>query len=194
MMTEHPTTLEDWWSWLKSYTIDDTYLDDKWAHECCILALKAVEEGNFGVGCVLLGPDGQVVTRGHNQVFQPHFRSDRHAEMVVMDDFEDQNPSIASMKGYRLYSSLESCPMCMARLIASGCEAILYVAPDLEGGMVHLESELPPIWRRLVDQQHQRWDVAECSPELKSAAFQIFLINAEELNNKLSGRSGAGIT
>src|SRR5262249_18485032 len=127
-----------WRKWLESYQPQAAYPDDAFAKLTCLLALEAVEEGDFGVGGILVDSSGNVVNAGHNLLFKPYFGSDRHAEMVVMDEFEDANQSLTKLVGYTFYTSLESCPMCLARLITSGVNKTLYVAPDLTGGMVHL--------------------------------------------------------
>jgi tRNA(Arg) A34 adenosine deaminase TadA len=60
----------------------------------CREALAAAGMGNYGVGAVLVDPNGYVVEQGRNSVFFPHFRSDLHAEMVVMNAFEERYPAI----------------------------------------------------------------------------------------------------
>src|SRR5215470_9976032 len=138
------------------------YPDDEWGKMVFGLAYEAVLLGNFGIGCVLVDPSGNVVASGHNEVFNPYFRSDRHGEMVVMDAFEENNKSVTSMAGYTLYTSLESCPMCLARLITSGVGTVKYLAPDTQGGMVHLMGNLPPVWQELA--KRQTFPQANCSP------------------------------
>ena len=186
-----PTTKEGWRKWLEAYEPKAEYPDDAAALECCLLALEAVETGNFGIGCVLHDPDGNEIVRGRsNEVFEPYFRSDRHGEMVLMDEFEDRFHHVSSMKGYTLYTSLESCPMCMARLITSGCGTVLYVAPDMTGGMVHLRDNLPPVWNQLIDKRDppQVFGQAKCSPELAQAGHDVFMLSGPDLNQKLIDR------
>jgi cytosine deaminase len=74
----------------------------------------------------------------------------------------------------------------MARRINSGCERIFYVANDTEGGMVHLQENLPSIWRELASRQ--TFAVAKCSSELQQAAHNILMLNAQELNQRLLQR------
>ena len=179
--------ISHWESFLASYEPNAALKDDFWALETCKLALTAVKLGNFGVGSLIVDPDGKIVATGHNQVFYPYFRSDRHGEMVVMNQFEEQYPNITSMKGYKLYTSLESCPMCMARLITSGCETVIHVADDLPGGMVHLREHLPPVWLELA--QNQQFRSAKCDPEIREAAKSIVMLNIEQLNQHLNQRS-----
>jgi tRNA(Arg) A34 adenosine deaminase TadA len=178
-----------WKEFLASYQPNLEYPDDLFALETSKLALQAVELGNFGIGSIIVDPHHKVVARGHNQVFYPYFRSDGHGEMIAMSNFEDRYRDVATMKGYTLYTSLESCPMCMARLITSGCERIIHVADDPLGGMVHLRNNLPPIWIKLA--KHQIFAKAQCSRELEEAAQRIFLMNVEELNERLHRHSEA---
>src|SRR5512138_3577201 len=60
----------------------------------CAEALAAARAGNYGVGAVLVDQDGEIVGRGRNTVFYPHFRSDLHAEMVAMTVFEERHPDV----------------------------------------------------------------------------------------------------
>lgn len=172
-----------WKTWLTNYEFNDRHPDDRYVWLTCVLALKAVDTGNFGVGCILIDCGGNIVVWAHNKVFNPYFRSDRHAEMVVMDKLEDTNRKINKLTNYILYTSLESCPMCLARLITSGANTVLYAAPDITGGMVHKMKDLPPIWIELA--KRQVFSQAKCSQDLINAANQIFLLNADELNEKL---------
>ena len=103
-----------------------------------------------------------------------------------MDRFEESHPEVISMDGYRLYTSLESCPMCMARLISSGVSVVLHVADDLEGGMVRQRHLLPPVWQKMMEPMV--FATARCSERLRDMARQIFAVNAAELNQKLLAR------
>ena len=178
--------VEKWKTSLMQYQFNDQYLDDGYAWLTSVLALVAIDADNFGVGAILVDGDGCVVYHAHNEVFNPYFRSDRHAEMVVMDKFENTHRDLTKLDGYAIYTSLESCPMCLSRLITSGIKKVLYVAPDVTGGMVHKMRDLPPVWTQLA--KRQTFAQAKCSDELISAASQIFLLNVDELNRKLKNR------
>jgi cytosine deaminase len=175
---------------LTEYEFDNAYPDDSYIWLADILALGAMNSGNFGVGCVLTDVNGNVVVQGHNEVFNPYFRSDRHGEMVVMDEFEDVHQNILSLEGFTLYTSLESCPMCLIRLITSGISRVLHAAPDVEGGMVHKMKYLPQFWIDLI--AGQVFSQAKCSQELIDIANEIFLYNADELKEKLKNRTALG--
>jgi tRNA(Arg) A34 adenosine deaminase TadA len=178
--------INTWKAHLTDYQPSTEYPDDAYAWLTCTLALEAIKIGNFGVGCILINDAGKVVTQGHNEVFNPHFRSDRHAEMVVMDDFEDAHPEFRKLDGYALYASLEPCPMCLVRLSTSGVGKILFAARDLNGGMVYKMNNLPPFWIELA--QRKIFHQAECSSDLVTAANQIFLLNLDELTAKVKAR------
>src|SRR5690242_5162589 len=89
---------------LAGYQSDGRCPDDQAAMACIEEACSALGEGNFGIGALLVDPDGKTVLRKHNQVFKPYFRSDAHAEMVVVREFETMHHD-QSLRGYTLYTS-----------------------------------------------------------------------------------------
>ncbi len=181
-------SITKWKTWLAGYQFQAEFRDEVYIWLSCILALKAASSGNFGVGCLLVNETGDVVVDGHNEVFAPYFRSDRHAEMMVMNTFEDLYPETQTMKGYTLYTSLEPCPMCLARLIMSGILKVFYAAPDDYGGMVQKMQALPVAFLNL--SQGQVFGQAKCSPALIQAAFDILAINKNKSTTKLQKRQG----
>jgi len=177
----------NWKGWLNEYGFLPGHPDEPYAWLSVVLALKSVDSGNYGVGSILVDADGKVISMGHNLVYSPHFRSDLHGEMVVLNMFENEHPEITTLEGYTLYTSLESCPMCLVRLISSGINAILHVSPDPIAGMVGMINFLPPLWREL--STRQTFARAACSDELSNAAVEIMLLNAEQLLEVLRKRS-----
>jgi cytosine deaminase len=171
---------------VKALVPDPNYPDDSYIIITLQEAIAAAKEGNFAVGAVLVREDGEVVERGHNRVFSPHFRSDLHAEMDVMTRFEEHHPETKSMEDFILYTSLEPCPMCFARLITSGVRRVYYASADEHGGMVHKLGQMPPAWIELASRQ--KFAKARCSPQLSDLAFRIFLTTAAENNRKLQER------
>jgi cytosine deaminase len=171
---------------VKAFVPHPEHPDDSFIIIALQEAIAAAKEGNFAVGAVLVGENGEIVERGHNHVFSPHFRSDLHAEMDVMTKFEEHFPQIDSMKGFILYTSLEPCPMCFARLITSGVSRVYYASPDEHGGMVQRLQHMPPAWTELA--KRQKFGPARCSPALSDLALQIFLTTAAENNRKLQER------
>lgn len=134
-MLEKISSQEDniinWKSWLQGYNFLPGYPDDPYAWLTVVLALKSVDSGNYGVGSIMIGAEGRFSAMGHNRMYSPYFRSDLHAEMVTVNDFEEENPQITTLREYTLYASMESCPMCLVRLISAGVKRVFYVSPDL---------------------------------------------------------------
>ena len=149
----------------------------------CEEALTAARLGNYGVGAVLIGPEGDLIARGRNQAFRPRFRSDSHAEMVVLNAFEDRYPNAGEMRGYTLMCSLEPCPMCLCRILIAGVETVKFAARDDWGGMATCIHRLPPAWRRLA--QRQQFTLADVSDELRQLATDLFMINLDSLRQGL---------
>jgi cytosine deaminase len=179
-LTAPTKAVADWKAFLLNYQPRPEHAEDGYAWLACALALEGVAAGNFGVGAILVDGSGQVVVRGHNEIFQPYFRSDRHAEMVVLDRWEDAGPPPA---GFTLFTSVEPCPMCLVRLSSSAVRQVRYVAPDLPGGMVHRLGSLPPFWIEMA--QGKVFGQARCSNDLIQAAEQVFLLNLMDLTARM---------
>lgn len=179
------TAVNKWKALLEGYRLAPDYADEQAAYLTCVLALKSVSEGNAGVGCVIADERGAVVVSGHNKVFHPYFRSDLHGEMVTMNAFEDMKLEIAP-KTLTLYTSVEPCPMCMVRMIASGIGRVSYLARDELWGMTENRDRLPPTWKDLAE--GKVIGRADCSSELIEASFEIFNINIDALYEILKKR------
>lgn len=156
-------------------------------------ALVGAQNGTYGVGAVLLNGDGKVVCEGYNMVYPSHgkFRSDLHAEMVLLNKFEE-SASVEDkpkLSDYTLVSTLEPCPMCMTRIIFAGIGKIKYLCPDEIGGMVQRKTSLPPIFQELTQKQNQVWASADCSPALTKASFDIWDESRAQLDAKVVNRS-----
>ena len=72
---------------LESLTNNPDSVDDQYVKICINEAIVAAREGNVGVGALLLNDKGEIVQKGHNRAFNPHYRSDLHAEMDVLTNF-----------------------------------------------------------------------------------------------------------
>lgn len=135
-----------------------------------IQALKAANQGNFGVGAVIVDAKGVLQTYDHNHVLVPHFRSDQHAEMVVLNQFEDARHSKAPPRDYVLYTSLEPCVMCLGRIIFSRIRETYFVSKDPSGGVMDV-NHLPFLMKDFAKQQV----IAEldCDSTLKALSTAI---------------------
>jgi cytosine deaminase len=160
--------------------------DQEFGIMVCKEALVAARLGNYGVGAILVNPQGDIIEYGHNQAFYPKFRSHLHAEMVVMNSFEKRFPEVDNMRGYTLICSVEPCPMCLARLLITGVQTVKFLVHDELGGMVAHLHHLPKAWNRLAERQE--FVLAEVSQELRQLALDIFLVNLDNLRRKLWSR------
>ena len=148
-------------------------------------ALISIKEGSFGIGaCLIDEKDGKTIVAGHNELLLPYFRSDKHAEMAVMNKYEDQikgtNPKT---EGLTLYSSLEPCPMCTIRLLSANVKKVRYVSADIDGGFVHHMDELPPYWKnQTFDKDYKE---LQCSPQLKRIAYKLLNISLALYGDRL---------
>lgn len=171
---------------LEAYESDcDRYPEDELGRAVCEEALAALGEGNYGIGAVIANGAGRIIVRARNQVFEPRFASDGHAEMMAVSALEREHGEL-NPAGLTLVASLEPCPMCFTRLKIAGIGRVLYLAADPDGGMVHRSGDLPGIWALLRPRQEFR--VARVSPELVRLAGAMFRSNLRPLRAKLVGR------
>lgn len=170
---------------IASFKPNPIYRDDRGALVALQEAIVAAKEGNYGIGaCLVDEATGEVVQRGHNRIFSPYFRSDMHAEMDTLTQYEEKIKSkTPKVLGLVLYTSLEPCPMCLSRIITSGVQKVYYLAPDPYGGMVHLFKNLPPIWQEIA--QGRTYEPAQCSQELKVIAKEVFQFSSKMLDERL---------
>ncbi len=184
-------TLAGFQAGLLDYRLQARYPDDYHAWIAATLALKAIADNNFGIGSLLLDEKGNIVAEGHNHVFSPYFRSDRHAEMVVLNDFENKMQYRDAKEDiridqYTLFTSLEPCPMCSARIITSGIGRIKFTVEDDTGGFARTIGEFPAAWQDLANKPYKQYFTrADCSRELVAISSDIFLYNADRLNTQL---------
>lgn len=173
-----PGELEEIEKEINAFIPDPQYVDDPFIVVAIQEAIAGRKEYNGGIGaCLVLGATGQVVERGHNRQSTPYLQSSLHAEMDLLDRYEDRvkdtgKDARKKKEGLVLYSSVEPCPMCMTRIINSGIKKVLYAANDESGGMAHLMGNLPPFWQNMA--QGMVVEPANCSPYLRIVAERLF--------------------
>lgn len=165
-----------------SYEINKTFKDDAYGLIVVKSALVSIKEGSGGIGaCLVDSTTKKVVAHGRNRQYIPYFRSDLHAEMNLLNRYEDRMKKTRSLtKGTNprkcenlvLVTSMEPCPMCLTRIINSGIKTVLYLTEDNEGGMVTRIDSLPPFWREFAADREFR--KADCSPQLRQIAHDLF--------------------
>lgn len=160
---------------------------DEWSRLAVSEAIEAAFEGNAAIGVLLVDPGGEIIALDHNRMFRPYFRSDFHAEMVLLTAFEEAHRD-ADLIGHTLVSSLEPCEMCMIRIINAGVTNVLYVSPDLGKGAITGPNALAPHWARLAE--HQHFSAADCDPRLEEIALEAFeLVIGDVVANLMARRS-----
>jgi tRNA(adenine34) deaminase len=170
---------------INGYVPDKQYPDDPFVLVAVREALAGGREKNGGIGaCLVEEATGKIVEVGHNRQFEPYFRSDLHAEMDLLTRYEERikarrlmNSSVSTeeqrkVEGMVLYTSVETCPMCLARIINIRLKKTYYAAPDPAGGMAHKIQDLPAFWRELA--AGRLFESARCSPELVAIAKALF--------------------
>ncbi len=167
---------------ISAYTVQPGFPDDAYGLIVVNAALEAIKGESGGIGaCLVDSRTGQMVETGRNRQFTTYFRSDLHAEMDLLNRYEDRMKKPRSDgKGGNprecphlvLISSVEPCPMCLTRIINSGIKTVLYVVEDKQGGMVTRLDQLPPFWREFAADREFRQ--ADCSPELRQIALDLF--------------------
>jgi tRNA(adenine34) deaminase len=158
------------------------YKDDGFGLIVIRQALTSLKEGSGGIGaCLVDERSGKVIATGRNRQFRPYFRSDLHAEMDLLNRYEDwlrkrggkdSGVDPRDCDHLVLVSSVEPCPMCLTRIINAGIKKMVYVTSDEKGGMVSRMDQLPPFWKERTRQCEYRQ--AECSPEIQRIARDLF--------------------
>ena len=95
-------------------------------------AVRATAGGDVPVGAVLLGPDGAVLGRGHNER-EASGDPTAHAEVLAIRD------AARALGGWRLHGctllvTLEPCTMCAGAAVLSRLRRLVYGARDDKAG------------------------------------------------------------
>jgi cytosine deaminase len=171
---------------INAFLPDARFPDDQFVLVTIREAMMGARERNGGIGaCLVREATGEVLERGHNSQYEPWFRSSLHAEMDLLDRYEERkrltrsrDPRDATYldpraaKGLVLYTSVEPCPMCLTRIINAGIKKVYYAAPDINGGMASRFECLPPFWKGMA--AGMILEPARCSPALTDIAARLF--------------------
>ena len=111
-------------------------LDRAWS-ECFDLAWEAFRTGNIPVGAVVVGPDGEVVSRGRNRIFDDDTPPGQlaggylaHAEVNALLGLDAER----HWDDHTLLSALEPCFLCMGAAWMSMIGGVSFAARDFFGG------------------------------------------------------------
>jgi tRNA(adenine34) deaminase len=110
-------------------------------------AEKALEAGEFPVGCVIAGPSGVIATGGRTCSRQQTPSEIDHAEINALKNFYSLCHGQDRRK-LTIYATLEPCLMCFAAILISGICRIVYAYEDVMGGGTGCcTKKLAPIYR-----------------------------------------------
>lgn len=95
-------------------------------------AAAALDHDDVPVGAVVVGPDGRVVARRHNERERTGDPT-AHAELLAL---RDAAAALGTWRldGVTLVVTLEPCPMCAGALVASRAGRLVFGAADPKAG------------------------------------------------------------
>lgn len=163
-------------TYLNTFQPAAEYPDDIYAKAANLQALKSVLQGGYGIGSVLVDKDGKIIAAAHNSQIQRH-RSDLHAEMTLLTNFEESHQAKKYMNvyiyrpGLIVFSSAEPCPMCFIRINTTGADT-KYCTPGPDDGMVSRVDYLPPAWKEMA--MKRKVSLGNCSPEMQKISHLLF--------------------
>ncbi len=104
----------------------------RWMQIATDEARSAQQHGDVPVGCVVVGPEGDVIARGHNRR-EADEDPTAHAEVVAM------RAAAAAAGSWRLVGctlvvTLEPCPMCAGAIINARVPRVIFGTADPKGG------------------------------------------------------------
>lgn len=127
-------------------------------------ARAAALRGEVPVGAVLVDPRGQVVASAGNRTRELHDPT-AHAEVLVLRAGCKAAQS-ERLPGYRLYVTLEPCPLCAAAISAARIEALYFGASDPKSGGI---LQGPRLYSH--PQCHHRPEIYDGLAEVEAAAI-----------------------
>jgi len=152
------------------------YSDDVYAKAANLQALESVMQGGYGIGSVLINQEGKIIAAAHNSQIQKH-RSDLHAEMTLLTDFEESGLAKEYVNiyiykpGLTVFSSAEPCPMCYIRINTTGSDT-KYCTPGPDDGMASRTDFLPPAWKEMA--LKRKVSLGNCSPVMQKMSHLLF--------------------
>ena len=105
---------------------------EDYMREALALAREAAEAGEVPVGCVLVGPEGELLGRGRN-------RREETGDTTAHAELEAIREACAALGSWRLegcalYVTLEPCPMCTGAIINARVPTLVFGAREPQSG------------------------------------------------------------
>lgn len=103
-------------------------------------ARKALQEGDFPVGCII-ECNGEVVASGHRKKSYGKVNEIDHAEIIALRNFLAAE-GVCGTDKVTIYSTMEPCLMCFSTLLVNGVRKFIYGYEDVMGGGTNLPLHL----------------------------------------------------
>ena len=126
---------------LKLLTSEAYSSEIRWMISLCERAVQAGIKGNYPVASGIVLKSGELGFVATNESLYPRFFSSKHAEMITIDQQEDN--SVFS-EDLHLICTLEPCLMCTSRIALSKVKKVTYLTADSSGGGVTTGTAYPP--------------------------------------------------
>jgi tRNA(adenine34) deaminase len=114
--------------------------DEQWMRLALGEADRAAAVGDVPVGCVIVGPDGGELGRGHNRR-EADGDPTAHAEILALRQAA-RTLGRWRLDGAEAYVTLEPCPMCAGALVNARIRRLVYGAADPKAGAVRTLFEI----------------------------------------------------
>ena len=123
--------------------------DEEYMQEALAEARRALEAGEFPVGCIIVCGD-KIVTRGRRSNSRGEAANELdHAEISALTQLLNNHPDIAP-EDVTVYATMEPCLMCYTTMLLNGIRRIAYAYEDAMGGGTDLDlASLKPLYQQM---------------------------------------------
>jgi tRNA(adenine34) deaminase len=123
---------------------DSAVMNDRFYLELAMQeAERAALEGTFPVGAVIVGPDGQILSKGRNRVYTDGDYT-AHAEVVAIREAGSLLMQPENRHRSTLYTTMEPCLMCTVAFLFAYITRVVWVLNDDLWGGLRCELHHPP--------------------------------------------------
>jgi len=120
-------------------------MDEKFMKKALEEALRAFENKEFPVGCVIVS-ENKIIARGNRKKSITTIPSEiDHAEINAIRELEKNFPLLPKNK-MTVYSTMEPCLMCLSAITLSGFRRIVYAYEDVMGGGCLINKKNLPVF------------------------------------------------
>ena len=116
--------------------------------EALALAEKALSDGEFPVGCVIVAESKVIASGSREGTLAGALNETEHAEMIALRNL-DQTTGLnnTGRQDMTLYCTMEPCLMCFGAILLSGIGTVVYAYEDVMGGGTKLDLKtLSPLY------------------------------------------------